>query len=308
MSDSLAITPRNLGAICLPGYCPKCFKLLLNMKFNAPFNHFGAAIFGDAQKCQEAILGHYLAKNGCLPKQFAPFCDCVARTECSKDWRKFRYTHPTGIIFYGSPDEVLDRKDGTLCVIDHKTAHAKGTEDKFHNQYEIQVIGYSNIAEGMGLGTVSLAGLLYWDAQVADVVEKPEDHFENGKLWMSFKPKGLEIEVDYTKLDAPMKELQKIWKAKRLPEGREGCEDCKKMELLLGFDEQFRANDQLLLSRYCFDWNLRDGIRRDLYQHQQLRLEAFMELEQSGDLAFSNDGVVANWEFAPIADAERLAA
>ena len=84
MFDPLAITPRNLGAICLPGYCPKCFKRLLHMKFHAPFNHFGAAIFGDAQSCQEAILGYYLAKNGCLPKQFAPFCDCVARTECSK--------------------------------------------------------------------------------------------------------------------------------------------------------------------------------------------------------------------------------
>ena len=135
----------------------------------------------------------------------------------------------------------MDRKDGTLCIIDHKTAHAKGDDDPFHNQYELQVIGYANIAEGLGLGEVTLAGLLLWDTQVADVVEKPEDYFENGKLWISFKPKGLEIEVDYAKLDAPIKELQKIWMAKRLPEGREGCDDCKKMELLLGFDQQFRV-------------------------------------------------------------------
>jgi hypothetical protein len=36
-----------------------------------------------------------------------------------------------------------------------------------------------------------------------------------------------------------------------------------------------------------------------LFQRQQLRLEAFIELEQSDDLAFDSDGVVANWEFAP---------
>lgn len=303
MSNSIAITPRNLGAICLPSYCPRCFKRLLQMKFHAPFCHFGAAIFNDAQKCQEAILGYYMSKDGCLPKQFAPFCDCVGRTECDKHWSKFRYTHKSGILLYGQPDEVLDRKDGTLCVIDHKTAHAN-PDDEFHNQYEIQVIGYANIAEGMKLGEVTLSGLLYWDAQVPDVVEKPEDFFENGKLWMSFKPTGLEIEVDYAKLDPPINELKKISGAKQLAEGREGCDDCKKMELLLGFEEEFRDHLHLLINRYSFDWNMRDSFRRREFRRQMLLQDAFIELDQLGDLAFASDGVVANWEFAPHTDAE----
>ena len=72
---------------------------------------------------------------------------------------------------------------------------------------------------------------------------------------------ALKCELRYTRLDAPIQELQlKIWKAKRLPEGREGCDDSKKMELLLVFDEQFRGQDQLLLSRYDFDWNIRNAI------------------------------------------------
>lgn len=244
-------------------------------------------------------MGYYLENDGCLPKQFEPFCDCAERTECSKHWSKFRYTHSSGVVLYGQPDEVLNRKDGTLCIIDHKTAHAKGDDDPFHNQYELQVIGYANIAEGLGLGKVTLAGLLYWEAQTSLVLEKPENHFKGGKLWMSFKPTGLEIEVDYSKLDAPIEEMQKIWKMKQLPEGRDGCKDCKKMELLLGVDEQFRAQDQLLLSRYGFDRNLRNSIWQRNYRREMLRQEAFLELEQSGDLAFAADGVVANWEFAP---------
>lgn len=83
-------------------------------------------------------MGYYLDKDGCLPKQFAPFCDCKERTECSKH---FRYTHESGIVLYGSPDQVLNRKDDSLCVIDHKTAHPKGNNDGFYNQYEPQVIG-----------------------------------------------------------------------------------------------------------------------------------------------------------------------
>lgn len=148
-------------------------------------------------------------------------------------------------------------------------------------------------------GEVTLAGLLYWDAQVADVVAKPEDHFEAGKLWMSFLPKGLEIEVDYSKLDAPIKEFKRVWNAKQLPEGREGCNDCKMMEALLAEDEQFRAEDRLAIRRYGFDRRIRDSILRDQYRRRLVRLEAFEELNNAGDWAFSSDGVAANWEFAP---------
>lgn len=38
------------------------------------------------------------------------------------------------------------------------------------------------------------------------------------------------------------------------------------------------------------------------YQRQQLRLEAFTDLEQSGELAFVSDGVVANWELVPFSE------
>ncbi len=81
MQSELRITPRNLGKLCLASYCPKCLAYLLRLKFHAPFDHFGAAIFNDAQKCQEAVIGHYLESDGCLPKEFAPFCDCVARAD-----------------------------------------------------------------------------------------------------------------------------------------------------------------------------------------------------------------------------------
>jgi hypothetical protein len=42
--------------------------------------------------------------------------------------------------------------------VDHKTAHFK-KEDKFHDQFVIQVTGYAWIAEALALGEVSLAGL-----------------------------------------------------------------------------------------------------------------------------------------------------
>lgn len=298
MSTSISITPRNLGNIALPSFCPKCFKILYHIKFHAPFT-FGASIFGDSQACQEAIIGHYLEENGCLPKQFAPFCDCTSRTECSKHWSKFRYQYKSGVELYGSPDEVLNRKNGTLCIVDHKTAHSKGDEDPLHELYATQVIGYGCIAEGLGLGKVTKAGLLYWEAQVPDVLQAPGDHFEDGKLWMPFKPSGLEVEVDYSRLDPLIKELKKIVNSTRLPEGREGCKDCKKLELLLGVDQQYQAQDEYFVSRYGFDWKFRDSILMERSRRMQRRAEAFRELGESEDQAFSSDGMVSIWEFNP---------
>jgi len=130
-----------------------------------------------------------------------------------------------------------------------------------------------------------------------EVVGDPSGHFEDQKLWIPFAPRGIEIEVDYSMLDAPLKELKKIWKATRLPEGRENCDDCKKMELLLGIEQRFDAQDQHLLRAYSFDRNLRNTIWSDAFRRQQLRCDAFRELERSGDLAFSSDGLLANWEF-----------
>ena len=98
MSTELAITPRNLGSIRVPGYLPRCFKFQLLLKFHPPYNHFGAAIFSDAQRGHEAVLGYYLDTQRSLPKEFAPFCDCVARVDYNGHWSKFKTTHKSGVV------------------------------------------------------------------------------------------------------------------------------------------------------------------------------------------------------------------
>ncbi len=297
MSDPLAITPRNLGAIRLAKYCPKCFAILLKMRFRAPFNHFGAALFSDAQKCEEAILGLYLDRDGCLPKQFAPFCDCSARVDCSKDWRKYAYMHKSGVRLYGSPDEVLHVKDGTLAIVDHKTAHVKDKEDPFHPQYETQVIGYADIAEGLNLGRVSLGGLLYWEVQTDAVTANPSEHYEKGQLWMPLKPKGVEIEIDYTILDPLLEEAKKIWNSKQLPAGREGCDDCKRLDLLYAIDKKAEMQDsQIALMYRCTPYADEASIQRNVWR-QYGRLSLLSQLDELGDSMFSSDGVASNWEF-----------
>ena len=59
MSTEYKITPRNLGSLELADVCLADFWYLSKLRFHAPFNNFGAAIFNDCQKMQEAMLGYY---------------------------------------------------------------------------------------------------------------------------------------------------------------------------------------------------------------------------------------------------------
>lgn len=271
---------------------------MLRVKFHAPFDHFGAAIFNDAQRCQEATIGYYFDRDGALPKQFAPFCDCTSRVDCNKHWSKFRHLHPSGITLYGMPDEVLHRKGGTIAIMDHKTSHFR-EDDKYHDQYATQVVGYGWIAEALGLGEVTLAGLLYWQAMTSEVEENPSEYFEKGRLWMPFSPKGLEIPVDYTALDPLLKELKDVSNAKQMPEGRDGCDDCKKLDLLFALEQKLALEDSELMRSFGHISSVaREVIHRD-YMRRTGYLPLLTELDETGDSMFSSEGMVANWEFAP---------
>ncbi len=308
MKANLAITPRNLGSLRLPGYCPRCMKYILNLKFHAPFDHFGAAIFGDAQKSQEAVLGYFIERDGCLPKEFSPFCDCTARANFPRHWSTFSYVHDSGVTLYGAPDEIFERKDGTLCVVDLKTAHCKGNKDPFHKQYECQVVGYAAIAEGLGLGEVTLGGLMYWEAQVGEVQEDPGGHYKGGKLCIPFTPKTVEIKIDYKILDPAIKEFKRVWNAKILPEGRPGCDDCKKLDLLFAIDEEFQLHDRQIFDAIQDSPRHRHALISSDFDRRQRRRNALIDIARLGDDMFSHDGLVANWEFVQYAEPDSVTA
>ena len=53
----------------------------------------------------------------------------------------------------------------------------------------------------LGLGDVTLGGLLYWEAQVREVQDDAAGHYKGSKLFLPFSPNTLEIKMDYSILD-----------------------------------------------------------------------------------------------------------
>jgi hypothetical protein len=305
VSTEYKITPRNLGSLELADVCLADFWYLSKLRFHAPFNNFGAAIFNDCQKMQEAMLGYYLEKDGCLPKQFAPFCDVEARVDVNKHWSKFGYRHESGVWLYGSPDEVLRRADDSVVIWDHKTAHPKSEQatDRFRPQYAVQVTGYGLIAEvGLKLGTVSAGALGYWDLQHQAVIDNPGKFIRDGMLWGAFLPKVYAIEIDYARIDTLLEEAIKIWKSKTPPEGRSGCKDCGSLEGLFAIqtdvESELTVRDQQAWSMSNNDSVMRRRLMRQLQDRKERRWSALHDIEDDNEsLSLSDSGIAGNWEF-----------
>jgi hypothetical protein len=299
------ITPRNLGSLELADVCLADFWYLSQLSYRAPFNNFGAALFNDCQRMQEAMLGYYLKKNRCLPKQFAPFCDVKARVDVSKDWRTFGYRHKSGVWLYGSPDEVLRRADDSVVIWDHKTAHPKSdqTVDRFRPQYVCQVNGYGLIAEvGLKLGKVSGGALGYWDLQYEAVLDNPEKFIHDGMLWGAFAPTVCAIEIDYSRIGTLLDEAIKIWKSKVPPAGRTDCKDCKKLEALFAIqsevENELTLRDRMACSMSGNNPETRRRIMMHLLDRNMLRRSALRDLEEDdGSLTLSDSGIAGNWEY-----------
>ena len=181
------------------------------------------------------------AKTVHFPEEFDPFCDLVGRVNYPRHWSKSpAQTRFRGVLLYGVPDDIFWVSDGSIAIIDHKTAQPRA-DDPFLPCYEIQVIGYSFIAEfGLDLGEVSKGGLFYWGAEYKDVVAEPDKFYRDKTLMMSFSPKPHAIEIDYSRLDAPLKEAVKLWEAKTPPERTDKCKDCKKLDALFAIETEIR--------------------------------------------------------------------
>lgn len=295
--SNFAVSAKNLGSINIKNYCPRCLWFMIHIKFHPPFR-FSGRLFGDAEACQKAIVGYFLHKDGCLPKPFGPIRDCCARIEYPNHWSTFGYTHDSGVDIYGVPDEIFQRENGSLCVVDHKSAHAKGEDDPFFGQYVAQVNAYANIAEeGLGLGTVTMGALLYWEAQVGAVKDDPAGHYQNGRLLMPLDVKPLQVKIDYKLLDHLTEEFKDIKTATSPPDGRKGCQDCTKLDLLFAIDQDLRLRDRVSLRQNQDRDHIRKIIYNRVFNRDNHLRDLLQEFEAGDEDLFASDGMVASWDF-----------
>jgi hypothetical protein len=228
-----------------------------------PFNIMPGLMF-KMEQMEKAYMIAEIKKNGCLPAEFKPFNDC-------KEPVVFHFAmeapHPeTGVIVTARPDWIHRKRNGHLALLDLKTSDPNGGGKTFHPQYEVQVIGYSWVAEANELGKIDQAGLIFTCADVEAFEKNPLACRTKTGIAIPFKFEAHEVKLDYARLTKALVESKKIWEMGLPPKGREGCKDCKILMRVFDLEEELKtiSRDLLVLGRQYADLHRAQLYFRDL--------------------------------------------
>jgi len=138
-----------------------------------------------------------------------------------------------GILLTGAADGILKLADGSIAIIDYKTAKYTANQDALLPMYATQLNGYALIAEHLGIGTVSKLALMYCEP-VTDETTATSDAIRLGDgfampLEVSIHPVPLETD----ELFPLFQQAREIYDLAEAPTGRTDCDDCRNLDKLM---------------------------------------------------------------------------
>lgn len=229
-SETIQISAKTLGELAMPDFCPRCFWIKLNCKL--PYQIF-PGIFSSIDSYSKKITWGYFEKFGKLPDWFNSLGDLERPIKAPGRSIFFYMDKATNIKLTGTPDEILQKKDGSYCIIDYKTARFTGKQDELLPMYEVQLNSYALIANNCNLKPVNGLGLLYYEPQTDITPDDLKSALLNEGFNMPFKAYLLEIELNPEKIILPLLvKARKIADMKTSPDGSTGCEDCWKLSAI----------------------------------------------------------------------------
>lgn len=134
--DRLIISAKTLGALALDDCCPACFWTQHHRR-PLPFQMF-PSIFGDIDRFTKRFVHAHIDEHGREPpclEEIGPFTGYIEPPH----WRRFQATHPSGLGLRGEADGMLLRGDGSMVIVDYKTARYTEGQDRLLPVYEVQL-------------------------------------------------------------------------------------------------------------------------------------------------------------------------
>jgi hypothetical protein len=222
----MRISAKNLGILALPDCCERCFWMRAKLGWKSPWAIMPGIFSSIDGYSKRAILASY-EKNCYFPPWIAGrWSD--ARPLPTPHHSTFRLTDPeTGIVLTGVPDLILGFPNRRLAILDLKTARYSNHQDFLLPMYQIQLVGYALIAEGLGMGTVEALGLVYGEPPPNDDNRGLDALVDDGGFSMPFRTTAETIELDRTLIPPLLKRAKTLLEMESPPEGQEGCKECR---------------------------------------------------------------------------------
>jgi hypothetical protein len=231
--STLRISGKNLAHFNLSTCCMRALWYLLQIGFRPPFNIF-PGIFSTFDSMQKKFVRAHLDTKGTLPPWMKKFKDGI---ELANTPYKLTFLYPdTDILVTGIPDEVLKKKDGSLLLLDYKTARYSRGQDALLPIYTAQLNIYIGLLDMLGHGTVTSAGLVYFEPTETRT-GKDDECFVVG-----FKATEVPIELDPKLTPKLLKAARKLADQQTPPECKGHCKDCDLLDTLFAVYESGKSN------------------------------------------------------------------
>jgi len=222
----IKISAKDLGAIAMPDFCPRCFWIKRNAKI--PWQIF-PGIFSSIDSYSKKIVHHYFDTFGGPPAWMPEIADAVKYLKAPHWSKYFRVHEETGITISGAVDDLFECDDKSRIIVDYKTSKYTENQDKLKPMYDIQLNAYAWIEEGFESVVRGDLPLVYCEP----VTEPNNDKYLQDGFNMSFTVKSVIIKKDFRQLFEVLKTAKSILSGK-IPHGSDGCKDCDSLNQIIG--------------------------------------------------------------------------
>jgi CRISPR/Cas system-associated exonuclease Cas4 (RecB family) len=231
--EQIRISAKALGELALPGFCPRCFWIKMHCPDRLPFQIF-PGIFSSIDSYTKKVTNVHFGKYGKLPPWLKKLGELGEPVKVPHYSKFFAVDEKNDIKLWGSPDEMVRKKDGSTFIIDYKTAKFTKAQDSLLPLYEVQLNAYAYIARRQGFDHVSGLALVYMEPRT-DLTEDELDTIlgEEG-FFMGFNGYIRKIAFAPEERIPPLlKEVRKIYDLPTPPPGAQSCSDCMLLEGLI---------------------------------------------------------------------------
>ncbi len=239
----LRVSPRHLGQMRLATFCPSCFWYAIALGFRYPFDMPMPGIMHNLDKFEKLLVEAYFNKHGKAPKWLSQL-GCTGPVDFPE--KMTEDISNLGITLVGMPDGVFKKKDGSLCVVDYKTAKHKGEDDPFLPAYQTQLQGYARLLEHYEIGQVTSAALVYFQNDLSSYAAKPLDLLTDTGITVPFTVEIHNIELDPKAIDELLKKFRKFADLPAPPEGSEKCKTCQRLDRLFQVEHRLLSTQKII--------------------------------------------------------------
>ena len=225
------ISGKNLGNAAAKNFCPACFWLKLRVK-DFPHSPF-PGVFSTIDKGTKNYVQAYFEKYNKMPPWLEKHGDYVEILPPTHYSKFSMINEQYKIQTRGNTDDIFRERDGSLTIVDYKTAVYSEHQDELRPIYEIQLNTYAMIAEHLKLGHVKKLLLIYFEPKADfDDMNKKGIRVPGG-MRMLFKATPVNVPINPASVESAMALSRLFINMQEMPEGREHCKECKKLKDLM---------------------------------------------------------------------------